>query len=397
MEAVRKGVLPRLISDFMKTESSSGIVMIACAVLALIAANSPWSALYKEFINISIGFSVNEAAAAEPLKAWVKDILMVFFFLIVGLELKREMSEGFLSRRDQILLPLAAAAGGMFAPAVIFFALNHGHPGNIAGWAIPSATDIAFALCVLMLVGKGIPPAVKIFLLAIAIFDDLGAILIIAAFYNTALALTPLLMAVLGLGILAVLNWRNITILTPYFLTGIYLWFCFYHSGIHTTVAGVAVGMAIPMRDKDNLRHSPLNTCMHLLHPWVSFLVLPIFAFTSAGVSFAGVQAGDLLKPLPLGIALGLFFGKQIGIFGTTWLLVTMRLAGKPEGASWMHLYGASIIAGIGFTMSLFIGLLAFDDAQLQEMVKIGVIGGSLLATLWGFIVLRYFARAKMA
>jgi NhaA family Na+:H+ antiporter len=246
-----------------------------------------------------------------------------------------------------------------------------------------------------MLVGKNIPPAIKIFLLAIAIFDDLGAILIIAAFYNTELALMPLLLAGFGLGILGLLNWRNVTVLTPYFLTGIFLWFCFYHSGIHTTVAGVAVGMAIPMRDKDHPRHSPLNICMHFLHPWVSFLVLPIFAFTSAGVSFAGMQTADLLKPLPLGIALGLFFGKQIGIFGTTWLLVTMRLASKPEGASWMHLYGVSIIAGIGFTMSLFIGLLAFDDAHMQEMVKIGVIGGSLLSTLGGFIVLRYLTREK--
>jgi len=395
LESVKKGALPRLISDFMKTESSSGIVMIVFAALALIAANSPWSALYKEFINISIGFSVNDATAVEPLKVWVKDILMVFFFLIVGLELKREMREGFLSRRDQILLPLLAAVGGMVAPAVIFFALNHGHPANLAGWAIPSATDIAFALCVLMLVGKNIPPAVKIFLLAIAIFDDLGAILIIAAFYNSALALMPLSLALVGFLLLILLNRRNVTALAPYMLTGIYLWFCLYHSGIHTTIAGVAVGMAIPMRDKDRLHHSPLNHAMHLLHPWVSFIVLPIFAFTSAGVSFAGMEIGDLFKPLPLGIALGLFFGKQIGIFGTTWLLVAMRLANKPEGASWAHLYGVSIIAGIGFTMSLFIGLLAFNDPQMQEMVKIGVIFGSLLSTLGGFIVLRWLIKEK--
>jgi len=393
LEAVRKGILPRLISDFMKTESSSGIVMIAFAALALIAANSPWSGLYKEFINISIGFSVNEAAAAEPLKAWVKDILMVFFFLIVGLELKREMREGFLSKRDQIMLPLLAAVGGMIVPAVVFFAFNHGHPANLAGWAIPSATDIAFALCVLMLVGKNIPPAIKIFLLAIAIFDDLGAILIIAAFYNTSLALIPLSLVLIGFILLVLLNRRNVTSLAPYMLVGIYLWFCLYHSGIHTTIAGVAVGMAIPMRDKDQPHHSPLNHAMHLLHPWVSFLVLPIFAFTSAGVSFADMEINDMFKPLPLGIALGLFFGKQIGIFGTTWLLVMTRLVSKPEGASWMHIYGVSIIAGIGFTMSLFIGLLAFSDPTVQEMVKIGVIGGSLLSTLWGFFVLRFLIR----
>lgn len=329
-EAISRGMLPRLIRDFVQTESASGIVMIVFAALALIAANSPWSALYKEFINLPIGFSLSEATAVEPLKVWVKDILMVFFFLIVGLELKREMREGFLSRRDQILLPLAAAAGGMFAPALIFLGINHGYPANIAGWAIPSATDIAFALCVLMLAGKHIPPAVKIFLLAIAIFDDLGAILIIAIFYNAELALTPLLLAALGLCMLTLLNRRDVTVLTPYFLVGIFLWFCFYHSGLHTTLAGVVVSMAIPMRDRDNPRHSPLNHAMHLLHPWVSFLVLPIFAFSSAGVSFEGLSLSALADPLPLGIALGLFFGKQIGVFGVTWLMITLRLAQKP-------------------------------------------------------------------
>lgn len=384
-----KPFLPRILHEFMQIESASGVVMIAFAALALIAANSPLAAWYHAFTDTPVTFGYAASLATEPLKAWVKDILMVFFFLVVGLELKREMREGFLSRRDQILLPLLAAAGGMIAPAAIFFAINHSYPANLAGWAIPSATDIAFALCVLTLVGKGIPPAIKIFLLAIAIFDDLGAILIIAAFYNTALAALPLLLALLGMAFLVLLNRRNVTTLAPYLLTGIYLWFCLYHSGIHTTIAGVAVGMAIPMRDKDDHQHSPLNRCMHALHPWVSFLILPLFAFTSAGVSFDGIAARDMLQPLPLGIALGLFLGKQIGILGTTWLLVTLRLASKPEGASWRHLYGVSIIAGIGFTMSLFIGLLAFSDAPTQEMVKLGVIAGSLLSTLWGFIMLR--------
>ncbi|MFO0388162.1 MAG: Na+/H+ antiporter NhaA [Alphaproteobacteria bacterium] len=388
-----KGILPKILRQFMETESASGLVMIAFAVLAILAANSGLHDAYKDFISAEIGFSYAGHAASEPLKNWVKDILMVFFFLIVGLELKREMCEGFLTEKSQVLLPLAAAAGGMIVPAAIYMGFNWHLPENHAGWAIPSATDIAFALCVLMLVGKGIPSSIKIFLLAIAIFDDLGAILIIAAFYNTSLALMPLLMAAAGLVGLFALNRANITTMAPYFLLGIYLWFCFYHSGIHTTVAGVAVGMAIPMRNKLNARHSPVNGVIHFLHPWVSFLVLPIFAFTSAGISFSDMQASDIFAPLPLGIALSLFFGKQIGIFGITWLLITLKLAAKPHGANWLHIYGVSILAGIGFTMSLFIGILAFPSYEMQEFVKIGVIGGSLLSTLWGYIVLRMAAR----
>lgn len=382
-------MLPRSIREFIKTESASGIVMISFAILAIISANSSLSSWYQDFISWPLTLGFGEYGSTEPLKDWVKDILMVFFFLIVGMELKREIREGFLSKRGQVMLPLLAAAGGMAAPAVIFFILNYSHPENMSGWAVPSATDIAFALCVLMLAGKNIPPAAKIFLLAIAIFDDLGAILIIAIFYNTSLALIPLMLALLGFAMLALLNRKNVTLIFPYMLIGIYLWFCLYSCGIHTTIAGVAVGMAIPMRNKKPPHRSPLNDSIHLLHPWVSFLVLPIFAFTSAGVSFSGISFPDIMQPLPLGIALGLFLGKQIGIFGTTWILIKLRFASKPEDTGWIHLYGVSVIAGIGFTMSLFIGLLAFPDEKMQEMAKIGVIGGSLLSTIWGFLVLR--------
>ena len=381
--------LPRFLREFIHMESSSGIIMIAFATLALIAANSPLSSWYYNFSNAPVTFGYGDLTATEPLKGWVKDILMVFFFLVVGLELKREMREGFLSRRDQVLLPLVAAAGGMIAPALIYLSLNYNSPGSVAGWAIPSATDIAFALCILTLAGKGIAPSIKIFLLAIAIFDDLGAILVIAAFYSSGLAVLPLLLAAFGMAILFVLNRHNVTSLAPYLLIGVYLWFCFHYSGIHTTVAGVAVGVAIPMRDRKEASHSPVNRCIHFLHPWVSFLILPLFAFTCAGVKLGGITLEGLLQPLPLGVMMGLFLGKQIGIFGTTWLLVTMGLAGKPEGASWRQLYGVSVIAGIGFTMSLFIGLLAFEDAQAQEMAKLGVISGSLLSAAWGVVVLR--------
>jgi NhaA family Na+:H+ antiporter len=386
---VRKGVLPRRIRQFMETESASGVVMIAFALLAILAANSPLSALYKDFVSSPISFGLQDMAVTEPLKNWVKDILMVFFFLIIGLELKREMCEGFLSKRDQIILPLLAAIGGMAAPALVFFLFNHAHPETIRGWAIPSATDIAFALAILTLLGKGIPPAIKIFLLAVAIFDDLGAILVIAAFYNTGLALTPLLLAAAGMAALALLNRAKIVVITPYMMLGVFLWFCFYHSGIHTTLAGVIVGLMIPMRNPANPNDSPVNRCMHFLHPWVSFMVLPIFAFTSAGVDLRGMTFDSFLEPLPLGIALGLFIGKQIGIFGTSFLLIQSKLVAMPEASEWKHIYAVSILAGIGFTMSLFIGMLAFSDPHLQEMVKVGVISGSLLCIAWGAIVLK--------
>lgn len=388
-----KGVLPKAIRQFIATESASGLVMIFFAALALLVANSPYYYEYKALISSPITFSYMDYAASEPLKNWVKDILMVLFFLIVGLELKREMKEGFLAKRDQIMLPLACAAGGMLVPALFYLGFNMDHPENYKGWAVSSATDIAFALCILMLVGKSIPSSVKVFLLAVAIFDDLGAIMIIAIFYNTSLAITPLIMALGGIAALYAMNKNDVTSMIPYFLIGIYLWFCFYHSGIHTTVAGVVVGMAIPMRNSYNESHSPVNSVMHFLHPWVSFMVLPIFAFTSAGINFGNMTMEMLLSPLPLGIAASLFIGKQIGIFGVLWALVKSGLASKPQGASWMHLYGVSIIAGIGFTMSLFIGALAFTDEAQQELVKAGVIGGSVLSTIWGYIVLRYLAK----
>lgn len=388
-----KGVLPKLIGQFIATESASGLVMIFFAALALLAANSSYSDAYHSLIASPISFGFLEYSASEPLKTWVKDILMVFFFLIVGLELKREMSEGFLAERGQLLLPLIAAASGMAIPALIFIGINIDQPQNHAGWAIASATDIAFALCVLMLVGKSVPPPVKIFLLAVAIFDDLGAILIIALFYNSELALLPLLLAAGGIAALIALNKGKVTALTPYFLVAVFLWFCFYHSGIHTTVAGVITGLLIPMRNPYHRKRSPVNSVIYFLHPWVSFIVLPIFAFTSAGINFSNVNMDMLLSPLPLGIALSLFLGKQIGIFGALWLLIKTGLTGKPEGAGWMHLYGVSVIAGIGFTMSLFIGQLAFSDDAIQDLVKAGVIGGSLLSAVWGYIVLRYLAK----
>lgn len=390
INSVRKGFLPKRISEFMETESASGLVMIGFAILAILSANSPFSGLYEDFIHTKITFGLGDSIASESLSHWVKDILMVFFFLIIGLELKREMCEGFLSKRDQILLPLFAAIGGMATPALIFLGINYNSSETINGWAIPSATDIAFALAILTMLGKNIPPAIKIFLLAVAIFDDLGAILIIAIFYNTGLALMPLTLAALGIITLFALNRTKVSTIAPYMLVGVFLWFCFYYSGIHTTLAGGIVGLSIPMREAGDSRHSPLNKIMHFMHPWVSFLVLPIFAFTSAGVSLQGLKLDSFFEPLPLGIALGLFFGKQIGIFGTSFLLIKSKLVSMPEATAWRHLYAVSVVAGIGFTMSLFIGMLAFSSPHLHEMVKLGVINGSLLCILWGAIVLKW-------
>lgn len=277
--------IPRPVQEFLETESASGWVMIVCAILAMVAANSPFAGLYHDIIEAPISFSFHETTISEPIKHWVKDVLMVFFFLVVGLELKREMLEGFLSKKEQIILPMVAAICGMAIPALVFLLFNHNSPATIGGWAIPSATDIAFALAILTMFGRGIPPSIKILLLAIAIFDDLGAIIVIVAFYSHDFALQPLLLAVFGVAGLALLNKLQVEKIMPYILIGAYLWFCFYAAGVHTTLAGVIVGFSIPIRvEKDAQKISPLNTCLHFLHPWVSFLILPIFAFTSAGV-----------------------------------------------------------------------------------------------------------------
>jgi NhaA family Na+:H+ antiporter len=370
--------------------------MIFFLCLATAMVNSPFGGLYHHMVDSTIGVSFNASIMQEAVKDWVKDVLMVFFFLVVAMELKVEMMEGFLSKPGQVRLPLLAALGGVVTPALIYYGLNHDTPAHVAGWAIPSATDIAFALAILVLAGKHVPASAKIFLLAIAIFDDLFAILIIAFFYSDGLATEPLLMAFGGTAVLAFLNARNVNALTPYMLTGVYLWYCLHHAGVHTTIAGVAVGMAIPLRDgddTDNQQYSPLKHCMHLLHGWVSFLVLPLFAFTASGIDFSGMTTELMLSSVPMGIALGLFFGKQIGIFGTTWLLVKLKLAALPEAMNWRHVYGVSLVGGVGFTMSLFIGLLAFDDPAMQHMVKAGVIGGSMLASVAGFLMFKFLSR----
>ncbi len=380
----------RWFTEFVRTESAAGIVMLLAAAAALVAANLPLTAvLYQQFIHLPLALGAGDVSAALPLAEGVRNILMVLFFLTVGLELKREMIEGVLSDRRQILLPLLAALGGMAAPAAVFLFINQAIASQAVGWAIPSATDIAFALCVLLLAARNAPPALKIFLLAIAIFDDLGAILIIALFYSHGVALAALLPVAACILALYTLNRFSVSRLLPYLALMLLLGWCLHQAGIHTTIAGVIVGMAIPLRDRAGSADSPLNRCMHFLHPWVSFGVLPLFAFTAAGVNLSGLSLAALTAPLTLGVMLGLFLGKQMGIFGTTFTLVKLHLVALPEGTTWRQIYAVSLLAGIGFTMSLFIGALAFTDIAMQEQVKLGVLSGSLLSALVGAWVLR--------
>ncbi len=356
------------LDEFFKTESSGGVVMIACALLAIIAANSIFSGWYN--------------AITLPITHTVNDVLMVFFFLLVGMELKREMLDGFLTDKKQIILPLFAAIGGMLIPAAIFMMVNNDSPANWKGWAIPCATDIAFAVCILLMAGKHIPPALKIFLLAIAIFDDLGAILIIAFFYSGKLAVIPLLLALAVIGLIFAINKLRVMAIQVYMLAGIFLCICLYYGGIHTTIGGVIVGMAIPL--------PILKRFIHILHPWVNFLILPLFAFTAAGINLHGVTTQAIFEPLAIGIAIGLIAGKQLGIFSATWIMVKSGFAKLPDGASWRQVYGVCVIAGIGFTMSLFIGALAFPGEYMQAQVKLGVIAGSIFSAVTGWLILRF-------
>jgi NhaA family Na+:H+ antiporter len=382
-------------NKFFKSESSGGILMIFATILAMILANSSMAQSYMTFINMPIKLGFGAQAVIEPLKEWVKDILMVFFFLLVGMELKCEMLEGSLSNKKQILLPLLAAIGGMTIPSIIFLLINHDIPQHWNGWAIPSATDIAFALCILTLVGKRVPLALKVFLLAIAIFDDLGAILIIALFYAGKLSIIPIAIASLATAALYVLGKMKIISIYAYMLIGLVLCFALYQSGIHTTIGGVIVGMAIPLHDPNNKSNSPLKNCIKFLHPWVNFVILPIFAFTAAGITLNSFSLDLITEPLLLGTALGLFIGKQIGIFGSTWLVVKSGFANLPKETNWKHIYGISIIAGIGFTMSIFINMLAFSDQLMQQQAKMGIVFGSLMAAIFGWLVLRNAPNSK--
>ena len=374
--------------EFIDSESSGGLVLMAAAVAALLVANSPLSTYYFEGLHAYLGpLSVSH---------WINDGLMAIFFLLVGAEIKREMLDGQLSTWPRRVLPGIAAAGGMLFPALIYVALNYDHPETIRGWAIPTATDIAFALGVLSLLGNRVPASLKVFLTALAIIDDLGAVIIIALFYTSELSMLYLGAAAAVLAVLIVMNRLGVMKLWLYLILGAVLWFVVLKSGVHATLAGVALALTIPLRQSPgiarDLEVSPLHRLEHGLHTVVPFIIIPVFGFANAGVSFAGMELSALTEPLTLGVALGLVFGKLIGVFGTAYVAIRTGIADMPANSGWSHILGVAFLCGIGFTMSLFIGLLAFAGNEvLQEEVKVGILSGSLIAGVLGALVL-YFS-----
>lgn len=390
-------------NQFFQMEAAGGILLIIAAIFAVIVANSPLYSFYQYFledVNLTVGFSSHDGltaiALSKPILLWINDGLMAIFFFLVGLEIKREVLEGELSSRPRALLPALAAIGGMVVPALIYYYTNQDNPAAISGWAIPAATDIAFALGVLALLGSRAPVALKILLTAIAIIDDLGAIVIIALFYTDTIEIIPLYLAGAALVGLFAVNRLRVESVTPYILLGFILWFVVLKSGVHATLAGVATAFFIPLACPKHPNHSPLKQLEHDLHPWIAFLVLPLFAFANAGVSFEGITWDDIVNPVTLGIAKGLFFGKQLGVFAMIVLAVLCRLSPKPQGTTWLQLYAVSLLCGVGFTMSLFVGELAFDTREYAESVRMGVIMGSVAAAILGYVILRYAPQPKV-
>tara|TARA_B100000003_G_scaffold35914_1_gene30084 strand:+ start:1883 stop:3070 length:1188 start_codon:yes stop_codon:yes gene_type:complete len=373
---------------FFKLEAASGLVLLIAAIFALIISNSSLSELYFETLEKYLFIGINEYGLKLSVHHWINDALMAIFFFFVTLEIKREFIQGELSNIKQALLPIIAAVGGMVVPALFYIIINFGNSETINGWAIPSATDIAFSLGILSLLGSRVPISLKVFLTALAIIDDLGAILIIAFFYSGDLSV-PYLSLILGSYILLLLlNKFSVKIFSPYLLVGLCMWFFTYKSGIHATIAGVLLASTIPHRLKDH-DFSLLVKIEHAISSYVAFIIMPIFAFANAGVSLVGLSLSSLLSPVPLGILMGLFFGKQIGVLLFSYISVKFKFADMPNNSNWMSIYGVSILTGIGFTMSLFVGNLAFvENTQYIDGVKIGVLSGSLLSTVFGYFVL---------
>jgi NhaA family Na+:H+ antiporter len=376
--------------DFLKLETASGIILCFAAVLAMVAANTPLASLYASLIDMPVEVRVGDLEIAKPLLLWINDGLMAVFFFLVGLELKREIVEGQLSDPRDIVLPAFAAVGGILVPATIYALINLDNPAALQGWAIPAATDIAFALAVLALLGSRVPLSLKIFLVSVAIFDDLGAIMIIALFYTSDLSATALATALACLPVLWLLNRRGVLEKAPYILIGLIMWVALLKSGVHATLAGVILALFIPMRNPES-ESSPLHELEHDLHTAVAFGILPAFAFANAGIALDGISIDSFMHGVPLGIIAGLFVGKQVGIFVFCWLSVRLGLARLPNDLRWPHIYGTALICGIGFTMSLFIGSLAFEESGVNMLFdeRLGIIAGSILSGLCGYLVLR--------
>jgi len=379
------------IVSFLKLESAGGILLFLAAVLAMVLANSSLEPYYQLLLSTPVEIRVGALEIAKPLLLWINDGLMAVFFFLVGLELKRELLEGELSDKKNIILPGVGAIGGMIAPALIYLYFNGNDEIAAKGWAIPAATDIAFALGVLTLLGSRVPVSIKIFLTSLAIFDDIGAILIIAFFYTSKISALALILVALCIPILYYMNKRNVLSKSLYILIGIIMWVATLKSGVHATLAGVILAMFIPMRSNKDPNYSPLKSMEHDLHSVVVFFVLPVFAFANAGINIHGVTLDQISHGVPMGIALGLFFGKQIGIFGLCWLFIKLKITSLPTNMNWLSLYGTSALCGIGFTMSLFVGSLAFEETGVNLLFdeRLGIIIGSVFSGILGYILLR--------
>ncbi len=389
-KVMRFGMLQRL----FRHEAASGVVLMLASALALALANSPLAEFYNLLLSVHGSVRIDGFGIDKPMLLWINDGLMAIFFLLVGLEIKREVLEGELSDRRRAILPVVAAIGGMTVPALIYLGITRNEPGATVGWAIPCETDIAFSLGVMALFGSRVAPSLKLFLTALAIIDDLGAIVIIAIFYTEELSWVSLDVALAALATLAALNLAGVQRVIWYVLVGIVLWVFVLKSGVHATLAGVALALAIPFKTRSG-EESPLVRIEHELAPWVGFGILPLFGFANAGLSFADLSLSSILEPVPLGIAAGLFLGKQIGVFGAAALVIRRGWAQLPDGATWSALYGTSILTGIGFTMSLFIGTLAFGESDHEAPMRLGVLAGSALSALLGAGVLALPSRGR--
>ena len=389
--AIMTSATDSFIRRFLKQEAAGGILLVLFAVLAIAAANSPLYALYRRLLEMPLEVQVGSLEIAKPLLLWVNDGLMAIFFLLVGLELKREFLQGELSSRKKVVLPGLGALGGMLMPAAIYIIFNARDPIALQGWAIPAATDIAFALGVLALLGSRVPAGLKIFLTSLAIFDDIGAIIIIAFFYTSKISFAALIVTGACLLVLFVLNRRGIAQKSIYLTIGVIMWIALLKSGVHATLAGILLAIFIPIKSTAPSESSPLQSLEHDLHGAVAFIILPLFAFCNSGIRFSGMGWEQVAHPIPLGIALGLFFGKQLGVFVFCWLGIKWGVAELPTRATWLSFYGTAVLCGIGFTMSLFIGSLAFEETGANLLIdeRLGILAGSLASGLYGYWILR--------
>ncbi|MCF7821024.1 MAG: Na+/H+ antiporter NhaA [Mariprofundaceae bacterium] len=385
------------IQRFLQLEYASGLLLVIAAVVAMVVVNSPLKWIYDMLLDVPVEVRIGTFSIAKPLLLWINDGLMAIFFFIIGLELKREILIGEMSELSKITLPVIAAVGGMAMPAAIYLLITWGDPVAIQGWAIPSATDIAFALGVLSLLGNRIPTSLKLFLLALAIADDFGAIIIIAIFYTQDLTMASLIIASVVIVLLFIINRRGCMRIAPYMLLGFVLWAAVLKSGVHATLAGVLLALFIPIRQREDGGESPLEELENDLHPIVAFAILPLFAFANSGISLQGMSFATLLEPVPLGVALGLFLGNQGGIMLLVWATVRLGIARLPDGVTWLQMYGVAILCGIGFTMSLFIGSLAFEQGATGHVIhdRLGILVGSIASAVIGYAVLRFASRGE--